>query len=79
MIQTVKKWGNSPAIRLPLSVMAAAHFTLDQQVEIKVEQGRIIIEPLVQYDDLDMLLCGITDENLHAEVNMGFAQGKELL
>ncbi len=79
MIQTVKKWGNSPAIRLPLSVMAAARFAIDQQVEVKVERGRIIIEPVVQQYDLDMLLSGITDENLHAELDMGLAQGKELL
>lgn len=79
MIQSVKKWGNSPAIRLPLSVMVAARLELDQTVDIKAENGRIIIEPVTQHYDLEMLLSGITSENLHREVGFGAAQGQEAL
>jgi len=79
MIQSVKKWGNSPAIRLPLSVMVAARLELDQAVEIKAENGRIIIEPVSKNYDLEMLLNGITPENLHREVDFGAPQGQETL
>jgi len=79
MIQSVKKWGNSPAIRLPLSIMVAAQLELDQTVDIRAENGRIIIEPVTRHYDLEMLLSGITSENLHREVGFGTAQGQELL
>lgn len=42
----VKKWGNSAAVRIPAAIMAAAHVDLDQPVEVREEQGRIVIEPI---------------------------------
>lgn len=41
-----KKWGNSAAVRIPAAIMAAAHVALDQAVEVREEQGRIVIEPV---------------------------------
>lgn len=38
-LQLVKKWGNSPAIRLPSAVMEAAHLKLDQAVEVRAENA----------------------------------------
>ena len=78
-IQTVKKWGNSPAVRLPAAVMEAAHLSLEQVVEVRAEKGRIVIEPAAPTYNLDDLLAGITAENLHREQDFGLAQGKELL
>ena len=74
---TVKKWGNSASVRIPVSVMEAAHLTLDAVVDVREEDGRIIIEPVRQPDyDLDGLLAGITPDNLHGEVGFGPAEGK---
>jgi antitoxin MazE len=42
----VKKWGNSAALRIPAAVMAAAKVSLDQPVEVKEEDGRIVITPI---------------------------------
>nr|WP_255529145.1 AbrB/MazE/SpoVT family DNA-binding domain-containing protein [Roseomonas rosulenta] len=42
----VRKWGNGAAVRIPASVMAAAHLTFGQPVELRVEAARIIIEPV---------------------------------
>jgi antitoxin MazE len=33
----VKKWGNSAAVRIPASVMAAAALSIDQSVEVREE------------------------------------------
>jgi antitoxin MazE len=77
-LQLVKKWGNSPAVRLPAAVMEAAHLSLDQAVEVRVENGRVIIEPAVPAYSLDDLLAGITPQNRHVEQDVGAAQGKEL-
>lgn len=78
-LQLVKKWGNSPAVRLPAAVMEAAHLSLEQAVEVRAENGRIVIEPAAPTYNLDDLLAGITAKNRHAEQDFGLAQGQELL
>jgi antitoxin MazE len=77
--QVLRKWGNSPAVRIPATVMEAAHLVLDQTVEIRAESGRVIIEPVVPAYDLDTLLAGITEDNLHEAVDFGAPQGREAL
>jgi antitoxin MazE len=75
----VKKWGNSAAVRIPASVMAAAHVALEQSVEVREEQGRIVIEPIRQKSyKLEDLLGGISAKNLHAAVDTGEPTGKEV-
>lgn len=46
MHTSVRKWGNSPAVRLPANVMAAAGLRLDGPVDLRVEHGRVVIEAL---------------------------------
>ena len=75
---TVKKWGNSASVRIPVAVMEAAKLSLDAVVDVREEDGRIIIEPVRQAEfDLDALLAGITPDNQHGEVGFGPAVGKE--
>ena len=76
----VKKWGNSASVRIPSGIMEAARLSLDDPVDIREEDGRIVIEPIrTKEDDLVHLLAGITAENLHAEVNFDLPAGNELL
>lgn len=76
----VKKWGNSASVRIPAAVMEAAKLSLDQPVDIREEDGRVIIEPIRDpVFALDDLLAGITDDNLHAEIDFGPPVGKERL
>lgn len=42
----VKKWGNSASVRIPAAVMAAARLEIDQTVEVREDNGRIVIEPV---------------------------------
>ena len=76
----IRKWGNSLAIRLPMPVVNEAHLKLEQKINITVEEGRIIIEPLqtIAYA-LEDLVAGITVENGHGEVSFGGPVGKEVL
>jgi antitoxin MazE len=76
---TVKKWGNSAAVRLPTSVMKATQLKLDEVVEVREDQGRIVIEPVrpTRYE-LSELLKGITRKNQHREVDFGPAVGGEI-
>ena len=80
MEAVIRKWGNSPALRLPVAVIKEANFNLEQRVNISVTRGRIVIEPsdTVEYD-LDQMLSGITTENSHGEVSFGSSVGKEAL
>ena len=53
---------------------------LDDPVDIREENGRIVIEPIRTNEcDLAQLLAGITPENLHIEVDFGAPAGKEFL
>lgn len=75
----VKKWGNSAAVRIPASVMAAAALKIDQPVEVHEEGGRVIIEPVVTPTyDLDGLLNLMTPENFPEEIDFGPAVGDEI-
>ena len=79
MKATVKKWGNSAAVRIPASVMQATHLDLDEVVDVREEAGRIVIEPVRQKTyDLAKLLKGITPKNRHEAVDFGPAMGKEV-
>ena len=75
---TVKKWGNSAAVRIPASVMQATHLDLDESVDVREEAGRIVIEPVRKKTyDLARLLKGITAKNQHESVEFGSAACKD--
>ena len=42
----IKRWGNSLGVRLPAKVARAAHLQADQRVRVRVEDGRVVIEPV---------------------------------
>lgn len=78
MRAVVKKWGNSASVRIPASVMAAAGLRLDQAVEVREDNGRVVIEPVEREDyDLAQLLNAITPENTHGEIDFGMPVGRE--
>lgn len=74
----IRKWGNSPALRLGTGPMRMAGLELDQRVSIRAVPGRIVVEPVNEPDlRLEDLVAGITDENRHDEVPVGQSVGKE--
>jgi len=76
---TIKKWGNSASVRIPASVMVAAHLSLDQTVDVREESGRVVVEPVDETDfDIDRLVAGITDDNRHEAVDFGRPMGREI-
>jgi len=79
MESVIKKWGNSPALRLSASVMKEAQLMLDQKVSIKVQRGKIVIEAAARKEyKLEDLVDGITIANSHAESDFGKPTGKEV-
>jgi antitoxin MazE len=76
----VKKWGNSAAVRIPSGIMQAARLGLDEAVEMREQDGEIVIKPIRSGKvDLAQLLAAITPENLHGGIDFGCAVGRESL
>lgn len=74
----VKKWGNSASVRIPSSVMAAAALRLDQEVDIREEAGRVVIEPLATVYDLDALIAEMRPKSFPDIVDFGAPVGEEV-
>ena len=80
MEAVIRKWGNSPAVRINVAAMKAAAFHIEQHVTIKATKGRIVIEPSENLDfKLEDLVAGITRQNVHDEIGFGDPAGRERL
>lgn len=79
MKAVVKKWGNSAAVRIPAAIMEAAHLTLEQVLDVREEDGRLIMEPVEEESvSLEELVAGITDDNRHDDLDFGKPVGQEM-
>ncbi len=64
----VQKWGNSLAVRIPKSFASNLGLENNSPVKIGLEEGALVIKPdRDRAWDLDSLLAGVTDENIHPE------------
>lgn len=79
MQSRIQKWGNSLAVRIPKAFAKEVNVAYGTSVDISVEDGKIVIEPLKEAEyTLEDLLKGITKHNLHTEVDTGKAVGREV-
>lgn len=78
---TVSKWGNSLGLRIPKGLAAQAGFAAGDVLEMAATPEGIVVKKAHKRPryDLEALLAGITDDNRHAEVDLGGPQGRELL
>lgn len=78
MLAKVQKWGNSLALRIPKAFAVDAQIDSDSLVEISLVEGTIVITPVPDTEwTLDELLAGVSDDNIHGEVDTGAAVGVE--
>ena len=73
----VRRWGNSLALRIPKVLAERSRLAEGTEVEIAVEDGRLVVTPISPTPSLDDLLARVTDENRHGEVGTGPAVGRE--
>jgi len=73
----VSKWGNSLGVRIPKAILADANLSDGDTVDIRLEDGRIVITRAPADYRLDQLVAGITDENRHDETDWGRSMGAE--
>jgi antitoxin MazE len=73
----VQKWGNSLALRIPRALADAAGVAQGTEVEVSVQEGRLVAEPVVRVPTLDELLSGFAEENAGAYPDVPGAVGRE--
>ena len=78
MKTTVRKWGNSLAVRIPKNITKDARVSEGSNINIMVENGNIILSPLAKEYSLKELLKNVTNENIHSEVSTGDHIGGEI-
>jgi len=79
MKSRIQKWGNSLAVRIPKPFAGEVGLEQDTAVEITLVDGKLVIAPLAEPTwTLEKLLAGVTQENLHGEVDSGPAVGREV-
>ncbi len=79
MQTTIKKWGNSLALRIPKLFAINANLKINKTVDISIDKDSIIIRPIGEKEySLRKLLKGVTKNNLHGEFDTGAPVGKEI-
>jgi antitoxin MazE len=72
------KWGNSQAVRIPKTILEQANLREGEELEIRVENGYIWLEPLSRQPTLEALVGKITPKNRHGEQDWGKPVGSEV-
>ncbi len=78
MRATIRKWGNSLAMRIPAAAAKELRFDSGTEVELTIEEGKLVLSPPKEPEyKLEDLLKGVTKRSLHAESDWGGRAGRE--
>jgi len=70
----VQKWGNSLAVRIPKSFAEELDWKESAPVEMSVDGDLLVVKTDRERTwDLDALLAGVTDDNVHPALEAGSA------
>jgi antitoxin MazE len=76
---SIRKWGNSLAIRIPAAVVQDLALTENSTVQIVSNGVVATLQPQKRKQaTLDELVAAITPQNLHQEIDWGCPVGKEV-
>lgn len=81
MTTKVQKWGNSQGLRFPKALLEEAHINIGDQVNISVQKGQIIVEPVTKIrgkHDLRELISRMPKTYQTEETDWGKPTGKEV-
>ena len=76
MTVSIKKWGNSLALRIPKDIAQTLHIENNSTLELSIKDGALVIEPQ-KSTLLESLVSRIDVNNLHVEVDTGKVVGNE--
>ena len=75
----IGKWGNSLALRIPQSVAVQTGITLNAAVELTPRGEQLVVSVLKRPgQELDDLLSGVSEDNLHGEIETDPSVGGEV-
>lgn len=77
MKQSVEKWGNSLAVRLPRAFVKELGLRQGSSVDLTLVEGGLMMRQ--DKLTLESMLEGMTEANLHGEVDFGGPVGDEAL
>lgn len=81
-IQTLKRWGNSLAVRIPASVAGEAALSEGQEVDVEVQDGSVTIRPhaAIKRFSRERYLQQLREGKLvpHEKIDFGEPQGSEI-
>jgi antitoxin MazE len=78
MLTRVQRWGNSLALRIPKPIAVQVGIALGGVVDLEVKGSALVIRPVTPSAyELDELLAGVTDGNLHDEAATDGPVGSE--
>lgn len=80
METNIQKWGNSLGVRLPKSIADSQSLKAGSRVVVTETASGIAIDVVKKkkYNTLEEMLAGVTDENIHEEMDWGTSVGKEI-
>lgn len=74
----VVKWGNSLGLRIPKSFAEEVQISDGTEIDLSLKDGCLVITVVPREKiNLEDLLAGVTDENLHGEIGSGDSVGGE--
>lgn len=75
----IVKWGNSLGLRIPKAFAEEVRVGEGSVVDISMEDGNLVVKVTQPEEScLEELLEGVTEENLHGEIDSGDAVGGEV-
>ena len=81
MLTKVQKWGNSQGIRFPLRLMQEANIAIGDEVDVSVQQGRIVVVPSERIRGryrLEDLVARMPEDYEPSEEDWGAPVGREV-
>ena len=78
MYTTIQRWGNSQAVRLPKPLLEKAKLGNNDRVEIRVENGNLIIVPAKKHKTLKERIAEYSGDYRCSEWDTGEPMGKEV-
>ena len=80
MLTKIQKWGNSQGLRFPKTILQEADIEIGDEVNISVQDGKIIVEPVYKVRnkfDIQKLVAEMPEDYQVEEADWGSPAGKE--
>ena len=78
MHTSIDKWGNSLGVRIPSLLAKKLGIKVGTSIEVDIIDDKLIISKKEETETLEMLLNGITKDNIHVDYLKDEAKGNEV-